>query len=221
MENALHNNSSRDLFLLSGACGIVGTCCYVIATTVSMNRILSYAIAMGWPILSIIFVFGLIRFIALEYNGFSNQLAGLFAYIAFGLVAVMISIQCAIELGFDTSIANSSSKQHELLSMIKPAITLVDLGVDVAWDLFIGTSLIFLAFAVKKNQKFGIWWSIPAGLLAILLIVLNIITFPWPPNSRGLIDVGPAIGIYIIALSGRLLFIAARMKNTTYAAIPC
>jgi hypothetical protein len=197
--------------------GVIGTCCYVIAITVSMNPTLSYVVAMGWPILSIIFVFGLIRFIALTYDGFSNQLAGIFAYIAFGLVAAMISIQSAIELGFNTYITNSSSNQQEFLSIFKHTLRLVDMGLDVAWDLFIGTSLIFLAVAIKQNRKFGIWWSIPAGLLGILLIVLNTITFPWPPNSRGLIDVGPAIGIYIIAVSGRLLFVALRMKSTTEA----
>ena len=215
IDNSLNNSSSRNLFLFSGVSGVVGTCCYIVAITVSMNPTVSYLVAMFWPILSIIFVFGLIHFNALTYDGFPNQLAGVFAYLAFGLVAAMISIQFAIELGIKTYTTNLSSNQRELLTMVKPSLRLVDMGLDVAWDLFIGTSLIFLAFALKQNRKFEIWWSIPAGLLGILLIVLNSITFPWPPNTRGLIDVGPAIGTYIIAVSGRLLFIAVRMKNTT------
>jgi len=214
MDKSLNKNSSRNLFVLSGVSGVVGTCCYVIAITVSMNRTVSYIVAMGWPILSIIFVFGLVRFIALTCDGFSNQLAGVFAYLAFALVAAMMSIQFAIDLGLDTYISNSSPNQAELLSMIKRSLRLVDMGLDVAWDFFIGSSLIFLAIAIKQNRGFGIWWSVPAGILGTLLIALNSITFPWPPNTRGLIDIGPAIGAYIIAVSGRLLFIAARMKST-------
>jgi len=90
----------------------------------------------------------------------------------------------------------------------------VDMGLDVAWDLFIGTSLIFLAVAIRGHRNFGVWWSIPAGMLAILLIVLNSSTFPWPPATRGLFDIGPAIGIYIMSVSGRLLFLAVRMKKS-------
>lgn len=209
----LNRPATRNLFLLAGVSGIVGTCCYVLAITVPMNQTVSFVVAMAWPILSIIFVFGLVRFIALTDAGFSNQLAGIFAYLAFALVAAMMSIQFAIELGTGTNIANSSANQQELLGMIKRSVRLVDMGLDVAWDLFIGTSLIFLAVAIRRHRNFGIWWSIPAGLLAILLIVLNCITFPWPPDTRGLFDVGPAIGLYIIAISGRLLFIAVRMKG--------
>ena len=37
--------------------------------------------------------------------------------------------------------------------------------------------------------------------LGIALIVLNAATFPWPPADRGLFDIGPFIGLFVIALA--------------------
>jgi len=87
------------------------------------------------------------------------------------------------------------------------------MGLDVSWDLFIGVSLFFLSLVLKTNKSFGIVWSIPSILLGVTLIVLNVITFPWPPNTQGLIDIGPAIGLFIIALSTRLVILGMKMKK--------
>ena len=99
---------------------------------------------------------------------------------------------------------------------MRRSLRLVDMGLDVAWDVFIGTALIFLSFALTGHNRFGRWWSIPSALLGGTLIVLNVITFPWPPSSRKLFDIGPAIGVFIIALSTRLLILGRRMgKQST------
>jgi peptidoglycan/LPS O-acetylase OafA/YrhL len=93
---------------------------------------------------------------------------------------------------------------------MRQSIRLVDMGIDVAWDLFIGTSLIFLCFALAGDARFGLRWAIPGAVLGFVLIVLNVSTFPWPPNTRGLFDIGPAVGVFIIALSLRLLQLGIR-----------
>ena len=72
-----------------------------------------------------------------------------------------------------------------------------------------------LSFALFSHNRFGRWWGIPSALLGGALIVLNVVTFPWPPNSRNLIDIGPAIGLFIIALSTRLLLLGSRMRETS------
>jgi hypothetical protein len=166
---------------------------------------------MAWPVLSVIFVFSLYEHIKMDRHSSANQLAFLFAAIGFAIVAVMISIQLAVRAGIEEHIANSPENQ-DFLNLMRRSIRLVDMGIDVAWDLFIGTSLIFLCFALIKHKSFGRRWAVPAGLLGGLLIVLNVSTFPWPPNTQGLFDIGPAIGLFIIALSVRLLLLGFRMK---------
>jgi hypothetical protein len=203
-------HSSR-LFVLGGASGIVGTLCYIITAVVPLGQTLTYTLAMAWPVLSVIFAFSLCEYIKIDRHSSANQLAFVFAALGFAMVAAMISIQLAVRTGIEEHAANSPENQ-EFLKLIRRSIRLVDMGLDVAWDLLIGTSLIFLGFALIQHKGFGTWWAVPAGLLGGLLIVLNVSTFPWPPNTQGLFDIGPAIGLFIIAVSVRLLLLGIRMK---------
>jgi hypothetical protein len=208
MTNDLHPR----FFIWGGISGIIGTLCYIIAITVPMNNMASYILATSWPILSIIFVFSLFRFIELETHSPMNQLAFIFSVLAFVLLTAMISSQVAVRIGIDELIQTSSPNQEEILKLMRRSIRLVDMGIDVAWDIFIGTALMFLAFALKGHSNFGLWWGIPLILLGVLLIAFNVITFPHPPGSRNLVDIGPAIGLYIIMLSGRLAILGNRLR---------
>ncbi len=202
------------LFVLGGISGIVGTASYGVAAGVSLSPVATYAFVMVWPILSIILLFALFRFIGRENQSASNHLALLFGSLAFTLVAAMISMQLAVKIGIDEYMAKAPQDQQELLGLMKRSLRLLDLGVDVAWDLFIGTALLFLSFSIRRVKGFGLWWSIPLALLAIILIVLNVATFPWPPNTRNLFDIGPVIALLIVLMSIRLLVLGIRMKAT-------
>ena len=192
------------VYFYGGLCGIIGTSCYVAANAIPLNQTGLYILAMSWPILSIIFVYSLYHYISIEHQSAYNQLAFLFACLGFTLVACMMSVQMAVVFGMESYIKEAAGKE-ELLKLLKSSIRLVDHGIDVAWDLFIGTSLIFLFFAFKAHSRFGLLWGVPSVVLGTLLIVFNVISFPWPPGDEGLIDIGPVIGIYIIALSIKLI----------------
>jgi hypothetical protein len=45
------------------------------------------------------------------------------------------------------------------------------------------------------------------------LIGLNAATFPWPPGDRGLFDIGPGIGMFVLALSARLALLGRRASS--------
>jgi hypothetical protein len=207
--------ANRRLCVLGGISGIVGTLCYVIGITMSFSPALTYAVVMAWPVLSIVFVFALNRYVALEKDTASNQLAFIFACLGFTLVASMMSVQLAVTIGMDSSITKEAGSQQELLTTVKHSMRWVDMGIDVAWDVFIGTALLFLSIVLSVHTRFGFWWGIPAGLLGAGLIILNISTFPGPPGTRGLFDVGPVIGLFIIALSGRLLLLGNHLRGTS------
>ncbi len=209
----MNNDHTPHLFIVGGIAGIVGTLCYVIASMVPMSRVGTYVLAMAWPILSTIFVFSLFRFVGHSKPSAANHLAFLFASLAFVLVAAMMSAQLAVKTGMEEYIQNATRNAQETLELARTSIRLVDMGLDVAWDLFIGTALLFLAFALQGHPDFGLWWSVPSALLGLLLMVLNVATFPWPPDTQGLLDIGPAVGLFIIVLSGRLLLLGNRMKR--------
>jgi len=215
----MNSNQEWRLFVFGGLSGIVGTLCYVVTAVVPFGRTLTYVLAMTWPVFSVIFVFSLSQYVAIKRQSSANQLALLFAALAFTMVAAMISIQLGVRTGIDEFIAGSP-EQKEILTLTKRSTRLVDMGLDVAWDLFIGTALVFLGFAIAKHEHFGFRWAIPAALLGLLLIIFNVKTFPWPPADEGLFDVGPAIGLFIIALSIRLLQLGLQMKRGASGAGP-
>lgn len=198
--------------MLGGASGITGTLCYIAATAIPLGRITQYITAMAWPVLSVIFVYSIYHYISTERQTAANQLSFLFACVGFSMVACMLSVQLAVEKGINDYMAATPDKV-ENLKIIKHSLRLIDQGIDVAWDFFIGTSLIFLSFAIKGHPHFRLWWSILSLLLGLTLIILNVITFPYPPDSKGLFDIGPGIGLFIIALSARLLWLGNRMKT--------
>jgi hypothetical protein len=156
-------------------------------------------------------VYSIFKYVALEHQTIANQLSFVFASLGFTIVACMISVQLAVRWGINEHILNAPENE-ELLGLIHQSTRLIDHGLDVAWDLFIGISLIFLYAAIKGHSKFRLPWAIPSLLLGAILIMLNVYTFPWPPNSVGLFDIGPLIGIYIIAISSRLTLLGVKQR---------
>lgn len=206
-------NLHKQLLISGGASGIVGTLCYISAAAFQFNTRVTFLLAMVWPIFTIIFLFALFRFFDDSKKQMTNYLAFIFGCLAFTLVAAMLSSQLSVVAGTDEYINSAPASDQELLRTIRKSERLVDLGIDVAWDLFIGTSLIFLGMTLRSRPNFGLWWGLPAGVLGFALIVLNVITFPWPPNTQNLFDIGPVIGLYIIFLAMRVLILGIRMKN--------
>jgi len=53
---------------------------------------------------------------------------------------------------------------------------------------------------------------LPSFLLGLLLIALNVATFPFPPVPQGLFDIGPFVGLYNLLLSIRAMTIGVKKQ---------
>lgn len=73
------------------------------------------------------------------------------------------------------------------------------LGLDVAWDIYIGLGTMFLAYAMLAHPRFRWPFAAPGILLGLLVIVLNLLPFPVPPAETGSVDVGPLVGLWYLA----------------------
>lgn len=71
------------------------------------------------------------------------------------------------------------------------AVNSVQLGADVAFDVFYGTGMLFLAAALVRWKRRGVLLALSGSVLALLLLGLNLATFPTPPAEAGLVDAGP------------------------------
>lgn len=203
----MESHELKQTATVGGICGVAGTVFYILAVAGNFPDRSSYVMAMAWPVLSIVFAHALYRVIASERDGVMNRLAFIFACIGFALVACMISVQLAVKVGVSQFMADSIPGDENVFGVIRRVTRLVDMGMDVAWDVFIGSSLVCLSFALPSHPRFGRAWGIPAGVFGTGLIALNVYTFPWPPNTEGLFDLGPFIGLFIILLSSRMLLL--------------
>ena len=81
----------------------------------------------------------------------------------------------------------------------RPELVGVWLGLDVAWDVYIGLGTLFFACSMLGHPRFRWPFALPAFILGFLVLVLNLSTFPTPPAEAGLIDVGPLVGLWYLA----------------------
>ena len=210
------SGSSR-LWIGSGVAGVAGVACYILAAVVvswpetQLGISTALLVASAWPVLSIVYCYGLYRFVAADRDSTANSLALIFAIAAFTTVLAMIVVQLAVDAGIrevagglDAATANA----------FRRGLRLIDMGLDVAWDMLIGAALISSGVALWRCRRLGPWWALPSIALGAALIVLNAMTFPWPPASRGLFDIGPAIGLFVMALAARLALLGRSAART-------
>ena len=191
--------------------------CYLLAIVVpwpdtQLGTSASLVVVAAWPILSIVYSYGLHGFVAAERESAANRLAFVFAVVAFATVLGMIVVQLAVGAG----IAEITKGLDEpAATALRRGLRLIDLGLDVAWDMLIGTALILWGVAMRRRTGLGPGWALPSVVMGVALIALNAATFPWPPGDRGLIDIGPFIGVFMLALAIRLAILGRRPQVPT------
>jgi len=203
---------NRSLWTWSGIAGVVATASYIVAITVpwpetQLGRSAGLIVVTIWPLLSIVYCYGLYDFVAAERPSAANGLAFTFAVAGFATVLAMIVVQLAVDAGIGEI---TRGLDAEAARTLKRGLRLIDQGLDVAWDMLIGTSLVFSGVAARRRRGLGPGWAFPLMALGAGLIALNVATFPWPPASRGLFDIGPFVGLFEIALAARLAMLGRR-----------
>jgi hypothetical protein len=203
---------NRRFWLNCGIAGIAAMVCYMLAISIpwpdsQAGISLSTIVVSAWPIFSIIYSYGMYTFIAAERDGAANRLAFVFAALAFSTVLSMVIVQMAVNAAFGEIAKGLVSGTATALSR---SLKMVDLGLDIAWDILIGVSMIFSAVALKGRTGFGIWWAAPVMILGVLMLGLNTATFPWPPGEAGLFDIGPVVGTYMLVIAVRFIVLARR-----------
>lgn len=200
----------------AGIAGILGVLAYLLAIFIpwpdsQFGTSAALLVISAFPILGIIFAHGLCDCVAAEAPGTAVRLGFVFAVAAFATLLAMIIVQLAVGAALPEIARELDAPVRRALAR---GLRMVDLGLDVAWDMLIGVALICLGWAMRPRRGLGPGWGIPAIVLGAALIVLNAATFPSPPGDRGLIDIGPLIGLFILALAARLAWLGRRAAAT-------
>ena len=93
----------------------------------------------------------------------------------------------------------------ENLTALRTSLVGVQLGLDVTWDIFIALGTLLFAISMFRDPRFGWIVGVAGVLIAIALFVLNLWTFPTPPAARNLVDIGPLVGIWYLAVTIMML----------------
>ncbi len=75
------------------------------------------------------------------------------------------------------------------------------LGLDVAWDVYIGLGTLCFAVASCSHPRIGRIVGVAGVLIAVGLLALNFYTFPEPPAEVGLVDLGPLVGLWYLLVT--------------------
>ena len=195
---------------MCGIFGIVAVACYLIGGVLELPVPdgISLLIFFGFPAFGIVQWYLLRKILSAEGSSTTGDLALIFAAAGFTLLTAMVMSQMATRLGIaDLQSQATSETAGSELKMILKGVRFVDFGLDVAWDFFIGTAFILTGIGIRRVPGLGLLWGLPLSILGVVLIALNAWTFPWPPNTRGLFDIGPFCAAYLLILSVRLVFL--------------
>ena len=130
---------------------------------------------------------------------------GLMANIAAAVsVTLMLFAQLGLKRWFALEFGTGASESSErALRAAFEAANGIQLGLDVAWDLFLVLGAIFMAWNMWQHPQFGRILAITGGAIAIAMLVINLATFPTPPGHDA-VDLGPVIGLWYVVVTVRL-----------------
>ena len=207
---------NRKVISMCGIFGIVAVASYFVGAVVELPVPdgIGLLIFFGFPGFGIAQWYLLRNIFSAEDSSTTGDLALIFATAGFTLLTGMVMVQMAARLGIaDLQSQVASEAQGSELKMILKGVRFVDFGLDVAWDFFIGTAFILTGIGARRVLGLGLVWGLPLSILGALLIALNAWTFPWPPNTRGLFDIGPFCAAYMLMFSVRLVLLGRRAQT--------
>jgi hypothetical protein len=171
-------------------CGVVaGLCASVLypvllfaplplAATAAAAALLGPAIGVG--------SLGLRQLIRLQGESVTASLGSIINLVAGALFTAMALIQLAARYASPDSAPPRN-------------LTGVWLGLDVAWDVYIGLGTLFFAWSMLGHPRFRWPFALPGFVVGFVVIVLNLYTFPIPPAEADLFDIGPFVGLWYLA----------------------
>jgi hypothetical protein len=130
---------------------------------------------------------GLREFINVDYRRLSSDLgAG-----ANALAGALLSASLLVQLAVKDETGDGPAAELEA----------VWLGLDVAWDAYIGLGTILFGISALAHPRLGRIFGLTGIAIGAALLVLNLASFPTPPANAGSIDIGPLVGLWYLAVT--------------------
>jgi len=129
------------------------------------------------------------------------RLGTIFLVIGFALFTLMLTMQQAVFAEYQELLGAAESAQAP--ASLKESFALVNrvqLGADVAFDIFYSLGIILISIVIVRRHGFGRLVGVYGLVVATGLLALNIWFFPTPPAAAGSVDLGPATIVWWVGL---------------------
>jgi hypothetical protein len=181
-------NHDRVVLIRWGAIAGLGTCVvYPLIIFVSLPTVVTAVLAASMGPLLGIASWGLREFIHADRPRTAASLAAASNALAGSLLTAMLLVQMAAGI-------RSGDRTHA-------DVVSVWLGLDVAWDVYVGLGTLLFAVCALRHPRLGRVLGLAGIAIAAALLALNLYTFPTPPAAAGLVDLGPAVGLWYLAVT--------------------
>jgi hypothetical protein len=185
--------------ILSGIAAMVS---YAAAAFVPLPEKISLLLAFAFGPFFMLASLGYFHIIRAWKDSIALQVGVLFNIVGTSLVTLMLVVQqtsFTFHDRFKTERGDAFSETQ--LSWVFKEVNAVQLGIDLAWDLFISAGTVFLAIGMWNHPVYRKVFPLTGILVAVLLFSFNMAYFPVPPSEAGSVDFGPFVALWYLALT--------------------
>jgi hypothetical protein len=197
------SDNERSWIRVGGIAGVATVVAYFVAVFSPLPWPVRRPVFFSIGPFGIVFILGLNRFLTVFRGAVVVQIATVFGVIGAGVMNLMAVIQAAISARMDRHSPTASDvAAREMVAWVRTSVNSVHLGLDVSFDIFFLVSLVLFAVAMLRHPNFGAKFAVPGLIAAASTLILNLYSFPIPPEP----DLGPVVGLWLFAVALRMLF---------------
>lgn len=191
---------------VGAACGFAGGLSYALAAFAPLPDTLGYAAAFAFGPLLSLGIIGLYHGLATGGTGPLLQSAAVLGVAGGFTVLVMLTTQQAVFALLGDAIAGATDPAAaDVYRKVREGGNAVQLGLDVAWDVMIGSSVVLFGLAMFRHPAFGRVIGGIGVVLGVLLLGFNLRHFPVPPANAESIDWGPFVALWMMVVFALLV----------------
>ena len=123
-----------------------------------------------------------------------------FLVIAFAFFDLMLIVQQTVRFFYRDLLAGAENAAAESLRLAYRLVNPVQLGMDIAFDVFYGLGIILVSLAILAKGRLERILGVFGIVAAAGLLSFNLWTFPKPPAESGLVDLGPVTAVWWIGV---------------------
>lgn len=201
--------------------GFAAMASYTAAAFASLPERISLLLAFAFGPFFMLASLGLYRLGRAWKDSIALQAGALFNLAGTALVTLMLVVQqTSFAFHRQFRAADRGTVTEEQLKWIFKEVNAVQLGIDLAWDVFISAGTFLLALGLLRHPAFRTALPLLGMLVAILLLGFNMASFPVPPDEAGSIDFGPMVAAWYTLMTGAVAVQKRRFTDSMSPGAP-